>query len=623
LKTEETSQDTTPLRCSAVVTTWKRPVLLRDTLCSLLQQTYEDLEVLVVCDGEDADVRSIAEEFEKQYSIRWIFHEANRGLPAARNTGAREAHGDIVLFLDDDVEADRELVATHMRHHQTADKIRKLAVCSLTEEDRHSPLSSYVNLCLDEAWKKMLDSFAATLQATEVDSIGEEVESKMWFGLNCSIHRDLFLSHGGFNEEFRASDEEMELGLRLYLAGVEFVFEPRRLLTHRNSKELDHYFCNAWGASGALDVFRVFKLGQRNTQTQHLVSMFHGHLLNRVVARCAWHLSESLRGIASGLKTAANRMRWRFLFGAWSRISQAAEYWSRVRATGCTLAQLKSVVGPSKHALMLHSVCEARTKEEATYYVAPRRFHGLMRSFHAKGYRTATLAEWLKDDIPENHVLLTFDDGYDDLYDELLPLVIEHHYTPVVFLVADRIGDSNVWDQASGLRARNLLTLEQIREMQKYGVEFGSHTLTHPWLPGVSDAQLRREVTESKHRLEEMLGEEILSLAYPYGGVDRRVRSAVADAGYKLAFTTRPGLNWWNDPLCQRRAEVNDFTTALDFALKLRTGDGFVPLISKRLREMEQGLPTKVLRGAAGGLRSVGRGAFHLVSGRARGIESR
>lgn len=110
--------------------------------------------------------------------------------------------------------------------------------------------------------------------------------------------------------------------------------------------------------------------------------------------------------------------------------------------------------------------------------------------------------------------------------------------------------------------------------MQKYGVEFGSHSLTHPLLPAQSDAQLRREVSDSKHRLEDLLGLEVMSFAYPFGRVDGRVRGAVVDAGCRLAFTAEPGLNSSNDPLCQRRAEVNDTTSAADFLFKLQYGYG-------------------------------------------------
>ena len=621
VKTEEIMQPADPLPCSVVVTTWKRPVLLGNTLTSLLGQSYPHFEIVVVCDGEDADVRAIADGFETEKSIHWVFHPVNRGLPAARNTGAREASGDIVLFLDDDVVADPDLLAAHMSCHQSAAPHRRLAVQSLTTEDRHTPLSSYVNQCLHRNYQRMLDFFSSGLSAAGAESVGEEAERIMYFGLNCSIRRDVFLNHGGFNEHFRASDEEMELGLRLYLAGVEFVFEPRFLLTHKNSKDLTAYFRNCWSASGALHAYRVFELGQKNAQTQHLVSMFRGYLLNRAAARLGWHLSAPMLSLSRPLLATANRTQSHLLFSAWARTAQSAEYWSSAKTAGCTLARLKNEVGPARCALMLHSISEPRSKDELSYYVSPRRFHRLMRWFRATNHRTATIAEWLEGNVAEKHVLLTFDDAYDDLYEELLPLVIEQRCTPVIYLVANHIGAANTWDQTSGLRARNLLTLAQIREMQKYGVEFGSHTLTHPYLPDVSDAQLQQEVTESKLRLEELLGVEVTSFAYPFGGVDRRVRAAVAAAGYKVAFTTQPGVNWWNDPLCQRRAEVNDYTSVLDFACMLRNGRSLRQSFSARLQKLEQDLPTRVLRSMARGLRGIGHESFNRLAreGRDRG----
>lgn len=608
---EDNALSTNPLRCSVVVTTWKRPILLRATLQSLLKQSYPNHEVIVVCDGEDADVSAIAQEFQDETSIRWIFHPTNRGLPSARNSGAREAGGDVVLFLDDDVIADPQLIAAHMQYHQQAGPGRRLAVTSLAAEGRQTPVENYVSERLHDHWKTMLGYLAETLSAPGLDSIGEDIEKIICFGLNSSMRRDLFLSSGGFNEVFRASDEEAELGIRLYLAGFEFIFEPRTLLTHKNSKDLAGYFRRAWRASGALDVYRVFELGERSAQTRHLVSMYHGYLLDRFIARAAWHLSGPLLAVSRTIEGRANRSRSPFLFSIWARTVRSAEYWSNVRADGCTLAQLKGAAGNSRCALTLHSLSAPATDAESTYYLSPQRFQRMMRWFLVAGYKTASPAQWLKGELPRKHVLLTFDDGYDDLYDHLLPLVIKHRLTPVIFLVADRVGATSIWDQKFGLRSRRLLTLPQIREMQKYGVEFGSHTLTHPFLPDVSQEQLHCEVRESRRRLEDMLGVEVTTFAYPYGGVDRRVRAAVAEAGYKAAFTTLPGPNWWNDPLCQRRAEVNEHTSLLDFASYLRTGYGFTQSVSERLRSLERDLPTGVLRGAAAQLRTWGHYMRH------------
>jgi peptidoglycan/xylan/chitin deacetylase (PgdA/CDA1 family) len=267
---------------------------------------------------------------------------------------------------------------------------------------------------------------------------------------------------------------------------------------------------------------------------------------------------------------------------------------------------------------MLHSISEPRNPEESRYYLSPRKFHRFMRWFRIAGCKTVTTRQWIDDKVPADHVLLTFDDGYDDLYTELFPFLIENRLTALIFLVANQIGTSNAWDQKSGLRARKLLTLDQIREMQRYGVEFGSHTLTHPYLPDTSDQMLHCEVADSKQRLEDLLGAEVNSFAYPSGGVDRRVRSAVANAGYKAAFTILPGPNWWNDPLCQRRSEINDYTSIVDFAWKLRTGLGLTESLGSRLRSLQNSLPTSFLRNAAENLGRLGHNTVQHLSRESR-----
>ena len=613
MKPEEVFQSTALPFCSLVIPTWQRAGLLHATLKSILQQSYPNFEVIVVSDGEDDATRALPAQLQSETRIRWFFHAQNRGQGAARNTGAREASGEFLLFLDDDTLAEPYLICRHIERHLAVNADRLLAVVGRIAEARNAPLPLHTDQKLQVLWEQALETYATQLTTTGVDSVSDAFESTVAFGLNCSIRRAVFLTGGGFNEALRVTDEDLELGLRLYRSGVETVYEPAAVVIHQSTKDLTAYLRRCWGASGILDVHRVLEMGERNPQTRRLLAIHRGYLLDRLAARLCWSTAGSLVHVANFLEKTANSTGSHLILGAWGRTCQAAEYWSGAKAAGCTLPRLKAAAGRSKCSLMLHSVNEPKSTAESSYYVSPRRFHRLMRWFHSTGYKTCTLAQWLEDEVPNRHVLLTFDDAYDDLYEELLPLVIEHHYTPVIYLVANHIGASSTWDQASGLRARNLLTLAQIREMQKYGVEFGSHSLSHPYLPDISDAQLQEEVTESKLRLEELLGVEVTSFAYPYGGVDRRVRSAVAEAGYKAAFTTEPGLNWWNDPLCQRRAGVNDYTSLLSFALKLRGGRSLAESVAARLRSLEQGLPTNALRKLARGLRGLGHESFNRL----------
>jgi peptidoglycan/xylan/chitin deacetylase (PgdA/CDA1 family) len=245
---------------------------------------------------------------------------------------------------------------------------------------------------------------------------------------------------------------------------------------------------------------------------------------------------------------------------------------------------------------MFHSLAKPQSPEERTYYLNPQRFRRYLRWMQALGYGFASPVDWMEGRYERKKILLTFDDGYDDLYEELLPTSIALRIRPLVFLIANREYPTNVWDHARGLRKRNLLTVQQIREMQRQGVVFGSHTMTHPWLTQVNDEQLRHEVTDSKHALEDLLSAEVYSFAYPYGGVDQRVRAAVAEAGYKIAFTTMPGLNWWNDPLTLRRGDIHKGTSFLDFLVNLRSGHSVLTSLVTRAQSLESDLPTPVLR---------------------------
>jgi peptidoglycan/xylan/chitin deacetylase (PgdA/CDA1 family) len=118
---------------------------------------------------------------------------------------------------------------------------------------------------------------------------------------------------------------------------------------------------------------------------------------------------------------------------------------------------------------------------------------------------------------------------------------------------------------------------EQAREMDRGGVEIGSHTMSHPILTNITDEQLRRELHGSRSRLEEALGRRVEQFCYPNGDNDERVQCEVARAGYRVAVTTVSGLNKrGDDPLTLRRVH-----TERDLAHFLQSTSGFEQLKHK------------------------------------------
>jgi Polysaccharide deacetylase len=126
-------------------------------------------------------------------------------------------------------------------------------------------------------------------------------------------------------------------------------------------------------------------------------------------------------------------------------------------------------------------------------------------------------------------------------------------------------------------------------------MQFGSHSLTHPSLTELDDCDLRREVFDSKSRLEDMLGNEVSCFAYPYGDLDARVRAAVVEAGYSFAFTVNGGRNLSDDRLAVKRIALAEEDSTLSLWMKLRTGRNFSEeVLSVLLRSMPKQVRTTI-----------------------------
>ncbi len=88
---------------SVVIPAYKRSHVIEKALRSVLEQTYQDFEIIVVDDGSKDDTESVVASLSKEEPrIRYLCHDTNRGAQAARNTGAKAAQGEWIAFLDSD-----------------------------------------------------------------------------------------------------------------------------------------------------------------------------------------------------------------------------------------------------------------------------------------------------------------------------------------------------------------------------------------------------------------------------------------------------------------------------------------------------------------------------------------
>lgn len=141
---------------------------------------------------------------------------------------------------------------------------------------------------------------------------------------------------------------------------------------------------------------------------------------------------------------------------------------------------------------------------------------------------------------PPHSFTLLFDDGYEDLYRYVFPLSGDLAVAGTIFIPAGFIGQENSWDhQLLGRRHRHL-TREQIQEMHRFGWSVGSHSLTHRPLTHLSNSDLKRELKDSKAILEDITGDQVRWLSFPFGRYNIRVLKAVMEAGYQGIIIPEP-----------------------------------------------------------------------------------
>jgi peptidoglycan/xylan/chitin deacetylase (PgdA/CDA1 family) len=173
--------------------------------------------------------------------------------------------------------------------------------------------------------------------------------------------------------------------------------------------------------------------------------------------------------------------------------------------------------------------------------------------------------------LPARAVIITFDDGFQDCVDYAVPILDQHGFTAMFYLVAGLAGARSEWLSARGLLYQ-LLDWPTARRLQAAGFTCASHTLTHPHLAALSPAACRAELSESRARLEHQLGRAIRDLAYPFGSFDARVRAIAAETGYRTACTTTIGrAHAEDDLLTLHRIPVNGHESLLDIVSRLYT----------------------------------------------------
>ena len=166
-------------------------------------------------------------------------------------------------------------------------------------------------------------------------------------------------------------------------------------------------------------------------------------------------------------------------------------------------------------------------------------------------------------------VIVTFDDGDGSNASVALPALLAREMPAVFFITTGWIGTAGHLDEAG------------IARLHGSGMTIGSHGITHRYLTGLADAELREELSGSKQRLEQIIGSPVDSLSAPGGRIEGRVFEAAAAAGYRYIYGSAPRVN----PRIPDGGPIGRFAVTRDLSegsfRRIAEGD---PPVSLRLR---------------------------------------
>jgi peptidoglycan/xylan/chitin deacetylase (PgdA/CDA1 family) len=197
--------------------------------------------------------------------------------------------------------------------------------------------------------------------------------------------------------------------------------------------------------------------------------------------------------------------------------------------------------------LMYHYLGRPPDGSDPYLYVSPESFRAQCRALRHAGFESCSLSDLAEGIerglLPPKRVVITIDDGARNFFEHGMAALQEAGLRAIMFVVAEHVGGINEWDAKHGRPVVSLMDDRQIREWLAAGHEIGSHTLTHRNLAKLDEAEARRQIFDSKQRLEDRFGVEIRHFCYPHGRFTDATGRWLREAGYETGCTTLFGTN--------------------------------------------------------------------------------
>ena len=595
------------IKLSVVIPTYNRRHILERTLSALSAQDFppEDYEVIVVIDGSTDSTAEFLRGWKPKFAWQALA-ASHRGAGAARNVGIRAAMGELVLFLDDDLIAPPDLLGQHCAEHTGRGPSVVHGPIYMAPGSSQTVIR-YVMQHYYDGFHRQMD---AAMDLRYPKGLPASMGSLIFLA-NSSMPRDVLVRLGGFDERILAA-EDLELGLRMWKMGVSFRYRPTAIAHEFYVKSSRQYLkrqARAFGA-GDLMISRKHPEYRPHSDLSAFAELSFPRRWLRIALMRMPVSPVPLFGLIFYFEKWFCRISLMRRIGArWLRYVLAVAQWRGALSGAGSYKAWEREFNRRAPGLVYHHVGPSRPGTYGWLTVSPKRFERQIKWLARRGYVGIKPSDWLHwrnegKPIPRKPILITFDDAYADTAEHALPILLRYGFSAAVFVVTERLGATNTWDEAKGSGTHRLMTAEQIRYWAGQGIEFGAHSRTHEDLTKLSESEQSAEVLGSKNDLCALLDSPVVSFAYPYGEFNDAICDLVGRE-FDLAFSLQEGMNYLSgDPRVLKRAQVVGDDSFVQFALGVGHGKldwprqwrarlGLRTRLKQAMRRVAPGLPQR------------------------------
>ena len=534
---------------SVIIPSIGRDTLFR-TLAALERQTipHERYEVIIVLDGEYPETERKLAASSYSFAVRSLSQE-RAGAASARNHGASEAKGSLLVFLDDDIQPDNDLLNVHEAFHTNpGHNALAFGQVVVDQKSEHSFLKHHII----RSHQLFFDSCKN----------GKNQGPYFFCSANFSMQRQHYLNAGGFDTDFRGYGwEEADLGIRLKKQKIPIEYLPAAIGKEFYIKKAADTYKNA-REKGANEVLFVRKHPEFRMHSE-LRKAFCGGWIVRWFIRVAWAHPAFAGFVAAMVPIKKLQFRIRYV----------QEFWAGVRSSGVSWKEIHDLFGNRVIALAYHDVVP-RPRPRMTYDVRIQSFAKQMEFLAARGYNPITVSQYIQwrekgTPLPDKPLFLTIDDGYKSFSAHMAAVLKRKRFKAILFVCPEAVGKENLWDQQRGTERKYLLDWPELQALSQ-DFEIGSHSMGHVELDKATDAEVDYEIGESMNELSRRIAPPS-AFAYPFGIVSENAPDVVEKKGYQCAFTSDTGSNCiGEDPFLLRRVMVRSWDFLPLFFLKLK-----------------------------------------------------